>query len=131
MVLACACASAYAQADTIVYGRASLSYDQLFGGNLQGPTRFITSDSTRFGLKGGDDIGGGYRAIFQIETAIALDDASAGAFANRDSFVGFTEPAGTVKIGGSRLNAVDDAHPMFGTGNLTGIAASTVLWGNG
>jgi predicted porin len=128
----CGCiAQVVADGSVTLYGRASLSYDQLFGYPSTLPRQFITSDSTRIGFKGEDALGDGFYGIFQIETGVALDDASANAFASRDSFVGIRSPYGTLKIGGDLLNAPDDAHGIFGTANLTGIAASTVLWGNG
>jgi predicted porin len=56
---------------------------------------------SRFGLKGSEDLGGGLRALFTIESGINLDDGSngQGAFWGRQAFVGLGTPYGQLSLG--------------------------------
>src|SRR6185436_6926064 len=75
-----------------------------FAGAAQGGNAIISrqemeSSNSRFGVRGSEKLGGGLRAIFQLETQFLVDSNNS-AFAARDSFVGLTHPAwGTVKLG--------------------------------
>jgi predicted porin len=50
------------------------------------------------GFRGSEDLGGGLKAIFQIEQNAPVDEGG-GIFASRDSFVGLTGGFGTVRLG--------------------------------
>jgi predicted porin len=73
-------------------------------GAPQGTNAIITryemeSSNSRFGVRGQEKLGGGLKAIFQLETAFSVDSNNS-AFAQRDSFVGLRHPAwGTIKLG--------------------------------
>jgi predicted porin len=75
-----------------------------FAGAPTGTTAVISrnemeSSNSRFGVRGSEKLGGGLRAIFQLETQF-LVDSTPSTFAARDSFVGLTHPAwGTIKLG--------------------------------
>jgi predicted porin len=75
-----------------------------FAGPAQGENAVISrtemeSSNSRFGVRGSEKLGGGLRAIFQLETEFHLDSNDS-RFAQRDSFVGLTHKAwGTVKLG--------------------------------
>jgi len=56
------------------------------------------SNSSLIGYKGSEDLGGGLRAIFQIEYGLNLDVGSGGA-PNRDTFVGLAGELGSFKMG--------------------------------
>jgi predicted porin len=59
----------------------------------------VESSNSRFGVRGSEKLGGGLRAIFQLETQFLVDSNNT-AFAARDSFVGLSHPAwGTIKLG--------------------------------
>src|SRR5258706_4332560 len=59
----------------------------------------VESSNSRFGVRGSEKLGGGLRAIFQLETQFLLDNTPT-PFGARDSFVGLTHPAwGTIKLG--------------------------------
>src|SRR5262249_18238022 len=52
------------------------------------PKQFrVSSNSSRFGLRGTESLGGGLNAIFQIESGFNADQGT-GSLASRDSFVG-------------------------------------------
>lgn len=58
-------------------------------------------NGSRFGLRGSEDLGGGLRAVFTIESGINLDDGSfgQGAFWGRQAFVGLASGYGQVTLG--------------------------------
>ncbi|MGZ5037069.1 MAG: porin [Usitatibacter sp.] len=59
----------------------------------------MESSNSRFGVRGHEKLGGGLKAIFQLETAFSVDSNNA-AFAQRDSFVGLEhERFGAIKLG--------------------------------
>jgi predicted porin len=118
--------SAPAFADTSnvnVYGVADVSYDIVRTGNgavgtaaTQGTTSArVSSNSTRIGLKGAEDLGEGLSAIWQVESLISVGNTAAatapGATApngatggaqigNRNTFLGLSSAeAGTVVLG--------------------------------
>jgi predicted porin len=60
----------------------------------------IDSNNTRIGFRGSEDLGGGLKAIFQIEQRVSIDNpVAARVFATRDSFAGLSGGFGTVKLG--------------------------------
>jgi predicted porin len=68
----------------------------------------MANNSSRFGIKGDEDLGGGLKAIYQVESGIfQIDDGTGGGakaqqgFGGqlRNSFVGFSGGWGTVKLG--------------------------------
>ena len=75
-----------------------------FAGPAQGSNNVISrsemeSSNSRFGVRGSEKLGGGLKAIFQLETEFHLDSNDS-RFAQRDSFVGLTHPGwGTIKLG--------------------------------
>jgi predicted porin len=91
----------------------------------------MSSDSSRFGLRGTESLGGGLNAIFQVESSInpAL---SGGTLAGRESFVGLQGGWGTLKIG-RFLTPYDDIHPIFGNVPTltTSILSTASLWAQG
>ncbi len=71
-------------------------------GAINAPTasgaRMLSSISY-FGMRGKEDLGDGYAAIWQIETPVALDGKSTGTIAGRNTNVGLTGPFGTAFLG--------------------------------
>lgn len=59
----------------------------------------VSDMSSRFGLRGSETLGDGLKAIWQIEQKVVLDDGSAGAFANRNSFIGLQGGFGALRVG--------------------------------
>lgn len=98
-----------------VYGKLHVSVsmfdDQPVGTNdLQ-----VSSNASRFGLKGSEDLGGGLKAIWQIESSVNLDEQG-GTLASRNSFVGLAGGFGTVLIGNhdTPLKLVGRSVDLFG-----------------
>ena len=114
--------SAPAFADTsnvTVYGIADVSYDSIKTGTATAGTAGITSNrvssnSTRIGLKGSEDLGDGLSTIWQVETLINVGNTNAvgqaagttttattaAQIGNRNTFLGLSSTsAGTVVLG--------------------------------
>jgi predicted porin len=88
----------------------------------------VQSNSSILGFRGSEDLGGGLKAIFQFETGITQDVASAATF-NRDTFVGLQGGFGQIKGGlitgpARSLGAAVDL-----TVGATGIGANTAMLG--
>lgn len=104
-----AAVSAPAFADTsnvTVYGVANVSYDRTNTGNGDTGQGFsnnkVSSNTSRLGFKGSEDLGDGLSAIWQIESLIQIDGQTAGGntLANRNTFAGLSSAAaGTVLMG--------------------------------
>jgi predicted porin len=91
----------------------------------------LSSNSSRFGLRGTEALGGGLSAIFQIESSIN-GDTNAGNLGGRETFVGFQGSWGTFKMG-HFLMPLDDMHPIFGNvpTYTTSILSTATLWAQG
>lgn len=93
------------------YGTADVSYDVVNTGNgtttANGATavsgtskRVVSSNVSKFGFKGSEDLGGGLAVVWQIEQQINIDDAAKNTFASRNTFAGVkSETLGTVLLG--------------------------------
>ena len=112
VALAAAVFSAPALADTAnisFYGIADLSYDFINNGTsaagVAGANKTnVSSNVSRFGLKGAEGLDGGLSVIWQIEQQVNIDNTNeaggTGTFATRNSFVGLkSDSAGTVLLG--------------------------------
>lgn len=114
LVLAIAAAvSAPAFADNsnvTIYGVANVSYDLVNIGSGTtaangavpvggfSPNK-VSSNTSRLGFKGNEDLGDGLSAIWQIEQLVSLDNAG-GTFGTRNTFAGLkSDSAGTVLLG--------------------------------
>lgn len=90
-----------AVADVVVYGKANVSVqnaDEADDSNFE-----LVSNASRIGVKGGEDINSGLKAIYQFEYQTEVDDGAGGTpnqtFTQRNIFVGLQGSAGTI-IGG-------------------------------
>jgi predicted porin len=91
----------------------------------------LATNSSRFGLRGTESLGGGLNAIFQVESSINPAQ-SGGTLAGRESFVGLQGGWGTFKMG-RFLMPYDDLHPIFGNVPTltTSILSTAELWAQG
>jgi predicted porin len=89
-----------------LYGHFHLSMDRY--DNDVNEEGFMANNSSRFGIKGDEDLGGGLKAIYQVESGIFnIDDGTGGGLKAeqgfggqlRNSFVGFAGSWGAVKLG--------------------------------
>ncbi|WP_137921517.1 porin [Hydrogenophaga sp. 2FB] len=112
--------AAMAQSNVTLYGRIDssigsnkvngVSSTQMFSGNLS---------STRWGLRGSEDLGGGLKAIFGLEQGFDSSDGTqaAGSAFDRQSIVGLSGGFGTVKLG-RHDTSFDDIRDIAVSSNL-------------
>ncbi|MEM5383445.1 porin [Paraburkholderia phymatum] len=115
-----AAGAAHAQSSVTLYGlidesiqyvhnanRANQNLWQMYAGNIQGD---------RFGLKGTEDLGGGLKAIFQLESGFDVNSGKMGQGSRlfgRQAYVGLTHDAyGTVTLGRQYDPLVDMVQPL-------------------
>jgi predicted porin len=132
--------AAHAQtANVTMYGRLNIDLEVINGrqppdadGNRINPTvTRLSSNSSRFGVRGTESLGGGLSAIFQIESSIN-GDTNGGNLGGRDTFVGFQGNWGTFKVG-NFLMPLDDLHAVFGNvpTYTTSILSTAAVWVQG
>ena len=112
--------AAMAQSNVTLYGRIDtsvgsnkvngVSTTQLFSGNLT---------STRWGLRGSEDLGGGLKAIFGLEQGFdsSTGTQAAGSAFDRMSIVGLSGGFGTLKLG-RHDTSFDDIRDLSISSNL-------------
>jgi predicted porin len=120
--------------NVVLYGRLNVDLEFVNGRQPDGsnPTvSRLSSNSSRFGLRGTEALGGGLSAIFQIESSINAD-TNGGNLGGRDTFVGFQGQWGTFKMG-SFFTPMDAVHTIFGNAPtfLTSILETNALWAQG
>lgn len=105
-VLAAAAGTAQAASSVTLYGRMDIGYSRSTGES--GATQIVqgaaTEGETRLGLKGQEDLGGGYAGIFQLEGRFdgsTGNKDSARTFFDRESTVGLKTPFGSIRMGTS------------------------------
>ena len=91
----------------------------------------LSSNSSRFGLRGNEYLGRGQVAIFQIESSIN-GDTNSGNLGGRETFVGLQGDWGTLKAG-RFLTPYDDILPIFGNAPTltTSILSTAAIWAQG
>lgn len=93
------------------YGKVDVSYDMVNTGDgtttANGATavtgiskRVVSSNVSKFGFKGSEDLGDGLTAIWQVEQQIDIDAAAKNTFASRNTFAGLkSDRLGTILLG--------------------------------
>jgi predicted porin len=128
VVGAAAAASAHAQSSVTIYGilDATASYTTHFtpdgGRSLQGGDGMITG--SRLGYRAVEDLGGGMRAKFNLESGISPDTGSygqGGRSFGRISYLGLEGPIGEVRLGRQYTvgHEVGSSFDSMGFANLT------------
>ena len=110
-VIAVAIASAFAAsgayADATLYGKFHGSVDMIDSDSANEDNWEVNSRSSRVGIKGSEDLGGGLKAIYQLELSVNIDGGGDGqdnpssglGGSSRNTFVGFSGDWGTGFIG--------------------------------
>ena len=128
-----------------VYGVANMSYDFINTGTttagVQGANNNkVSSNASRIGLKGSENLGDGLAANWQIESLVAIDNAG-GTLASRNSYAGLSSASlGSLllgrydtpyKISTRKLDnfsdSIGDNRSLFGS--VSGVSASTAFDG--
>jgi predicted porin len=82
----------------------------------------------RLGFRGTEDLGGGLKAIFQVESALTAGGAASNGFGGRPTFVGLSGNFGTVTLGRQDSPLLKASTPQLagGSNNLVG----QIMWSN-
>ena len=121
-------------ANVRLYGNLNLDFELVSGKQPddRNPTvNRVSSNSSRFGVRGTEYLGRGQVAIFQIESSIN-GDTNAGNLGGRETFVGLQGDWGTLKLG-RFLTPYDDILPIFGNAPTltTSILSTAAVWAQG
>ncbi|ONN66220.1 porin [Herbaspirillum sp. VT-16-41] len=128
-VLAAFAGAAHAQSTVTVYGSvdASLSYTNkiITSGKETGGQVALDSGlmkGSRLGIKGSEDLGGGLKAVFNIENGFNVDTGEAGQKGllwGRQAFVGVSGNFGTI-LAGRQKDVLDDIGGITSPGDFGG-----------
>ncbi|HEX6690138.1 MAG TPA: porin [Burkholderiales bacterium] len=107
--VAAACAApalAQVPAEIQIYGRVNVSVEHISVKNSSDTTALpnqshneLVDNASRIGFRGNKDLGGGLKAIWQVESLVKLDDSAGSTFASRDSWAGLAGDVGTLRLG--------------------------------
>jgi len=95
---------ALAQSSVTIYGLMDVGLVREFGA-ATGPATKVSSgmsNGSRLGIKGVEPLGGGWDALFLLESGIQLDDGSigqGGVVFGRQAYAGLRSPLGTLTVG--------------------------------
>ena len=137
--LATLAVSAQAQSSVTLYGNldVAVAHTKNVGFTDNSVTAVESSILTEsfFGLKGQEDLGGGLKAVFKLESFVNVDTGSVdGNFWGKNAYIGLAGDFGTVKLGNqeSLFKTAQAAYNPFGTSvlspvlTLSGIAGGVV-----
>lgn len=105
--------------------RSTLS-SSLPGTNGVAKNNGMTSGNSRFGLRGTEDLGGGLKAVFQLESSFAVENGTTSTpqFWDRDIFVGLSSK----QFGTIRLGQMDTIFKNYGdTLGILGVSSGTFM----
>lgn len=93
-----------AQAAATVYGHAHLSFDALSidttTANVEDSSNQVVNNSSRFGIRASEDLGGGLKGEMQYELLFTNLETTAGTLStNRDNWLGLSGGFGAVRLG--------------------------------
>lgn len=113
-----------------LYGVLDANVQVLDGAARQTRVQSGGLSGSRFGLRGSEDLGGGLKAFFTLESGINVDDGSYGqnAFWGRQAFVGLGTPYGKLSLG-RQYGSVYTLTNEFSQFSNVGTGASTAVIG--
>jgi predicted porin len=121
----CAVSSAWAQSSVTLYGSldAGVAYISNVGGSTKWMEEQGNTQPDRWGLRGAEDLGGGLKAIFQLENGFYTNTgamAKSGVLFNRQAFVGLSsDQVGSLTLGHQTPFSFDVLDP-FSTAYVSG-----------
>lgn len=119
--------AASAQSSLTLYGVADIYVGKAKGVSAAAGSGGVAT--SRFGLKGSEDLGGGLKANFNFESAVNLGNGATNAqMFDRQANVGFSGGFGTVKLGRS-WTAFDDINGAANSGfDSNQLSATNGVW---
>ena len=131
-VLGAFAGTAAAQSSVTLYGVADAAVERIKGANSL--TRITSGQQfgSRWGLRGTEDLGGGLKAVFQLESGFNIDTGTSGqggALFGRQAYVGLAGGFGAVRLG-RQYSPMDDVAGMVGT-KVYDVLSVVPIIGNG
>lgn len=99
--------------EVVLYGQVNLGLNITTAGTDQ---LKVSNISSRIGFKGQEDLGGGMKAFFKVETGIGPDSAPASSFGSREAWVGLKGDFGSVGLGRGKTPytlATEELDPFY------------------
>ncbi|MBN3807670.1 porin [Paraburkholderia sp. Ac-20347] len=120
LTLAIGSSVAHAQSSVTLYGIVDSGF--LYNSNVKGGQLYGLSsgNSSRWGLLGAEDLGGGLKAIFDVENGFTLGSGAfsqGGLLFGRKAFVGLSNSTWGTVTAGRQYTASNDATSSFASGN--------------
>ena len=115
----------FAQADVGVYGKARVYEESSKVGSADAVTA-LTNDSSRFGVKATEALGGGLTAGAVIETGVSMDAPSATTLGDRTSIVTLSNQRFTLGLGRDKHVIARTLDNYDSMGNVYGSSAATI-----
>lgn len=124
--------AAMAQSSVSVYGIADIwvgSVKQEFNGESERNSKVDSGgvNTSRIGFKGTEDLGGGLKANFLIETSIGMDEPGGTKLGDRNAYVGLSGGFGEVQLGRT-WSSYDDIRSSANDNFNANVAASFQTW---
>lgn len=94
--------AAMAQSSVTIYGVVDVGYTSVNNSGTGTDNTGLTSSNmttNRLGFRGTEDLGGGLKAKFQVETSLAADAPAASSIGDRGAWVGIEGGFGEVRLG--------------------------------
>ncbi len=128
---ACACA-AQAQSSVTLYGVADMALERVKGATSATRAASGQQFGSRWGLRGNEDLGGGLKAVFQLESGINMVSGASGQgglLFGRQAYVGLAGDFGAVRMG-RQYSPMDDVAGLVGT-KVYDVMSVVPIIGNG
>ena len=131
LAIVSAASAASAQSSLTLYGLVDASVESVKAGDT---VSRVTSDnlaSSRFGLKGTEDLGGGLKAVFALEASLKTDTGAADSkrFFGRQAWVGVSGGFGELRLGrtDSSIGALAGNSNILGAQSYDDFSAAQTL----
>ena len=85
-------------ADVVIYGKIKAGVENTKEGEAASKN-LVEDYGSRIGFKGTEDLGNGLKALWQVESKIAVDSGEGTSFGTRQSFLGMEGSFGKVRLG--------------------------------
>ena len=135
--------AAFAQSSVMLYGRIDASIGSqrttnngnVAGGQVDAGPQVLAGAHTgnRWGMKGSEDLGGGLKANFQLESGFNVDTGSSaqgGLLFGRQAWVGLSGGFGALQVG-RQYTVIDNMWTAHDTFALTGYSAAVYAFNKG
>lgn len=129
---ACACAAQAQTSSVNLYGVADVALERVKGATSITRQASGQQFGSRWGLRGTEDLGGGLKAVFQLESGINITNGAlgqGGLMFGRQAYVGLAGDFGAVRLG-RQYSPMDDVAGLVGT-KVYDVLSVVPIIGNG